>query len=171
MDQQKHPLHVALMEAISNALENMAFEETEMADEHSEIPETPDQLLWISLPVVKPISGAVVLRLSEKCAQRITGDIYADLDIGDITEDSIMDALGEILNTIVGRFLTILLPAEQSFDLGFPKTGKGDPPFSKNKIIASLIVDASGYILTGMVVGEDFRRFLIEDPHKAEVRS
>ena len=171
MNQQKLPLNDALMEATSKTLENMAFEEIELADQCSEISETHQHIIWVSLPIVEPISGEVALRLSEKCARRITEDIYGDIDNGDITENTIVDALGEILNTIVGRFLAALLPAEQSFKLGFPKTGKDDPPILMNNVIASLTLDIGGYILTGMVAGEDFRPFLKNDPHKAEVCS
>ncbi len=45
-------------------------------------------------------------------------------DPDDVDEDLLNDALGEIGNTVVGKFLSNVVPEEQEFSLGFPECSK-----------------------------------------------
>ena len=152
----------AMVNAISKALENMAFEEAELIENGSNIErlkKTCAKTVWASLPVIYPLSGKFVLIIPRECAKIITSDIYGAFTDDHISDEAILDAIGEILNTITGRFLAALIPPDQVFDLGLPCTGTG-MPVTEADIISSVSLNMNGHLLTGWVIGEDFRQYL-----------
>ena len=160
MEPKKDILKTALLEAVSQALENMAFEEVDLVDETSMSRVEVGGNLWAILPIVTPLSGEMILSLSPECARRITENIYGTLEDGQLEKGADLDAVAEILNTIAGRFVHALVPSNQSFDFGLPKTGKGAVPVIPPQVITSVSIDAGGHIVTAIVVGEDFRNLV-----------
>ncbi len=157
MSEHSNPLTPALVDALSKALENMAFEEIELVDD--QLPksfESASDHLWAILPILEPVYGEVGVSLSSDCAQMITESIYGASGDDELAENTIHDALGEILNTVVGRFIHALIPADQRFDFGLPRTGTGEFPIPIERVEASVSIDASGHTLTAIVVGKDF---------------
>jgi len=159
MDQKNDSLKSALLEAVSRVLENMAFEEVELADEISVTNLKADGKLWAILPILEPLSGEVILSLSLECARRITENIYGTIEDGKLEKGAHLDALAEILNSIAGRFVHTLIPSNQGFDLGLPKTGKGAIPVTLSKAVTSVSINISGHVIIAIVIGEDFRSF------------
>ena len=67
------------------------------------------------------------------------------------------DLVGEILNTLTGRFLDELTPSGETFQLGLPTKGKGElPQFDAE--ITSILLSVGKHYLKTIVVGKDFER-------------
>lgn len=113
------PLYQAMITAVSQTLENMAFMEVmEHSDSAYEIP--AEDLVWNSLLVNDPIQGEIRLALPESLLRQLTANIFA-IDDDEITQPQMDDILNELLNTIVGLFMTNLLADDQEYKMGLPE--------------------------------------------------
>ena len=120
------PLYPAMLTAVSQTLENMAFMEVmEHFDRDYEIP--AEDLVWNSLLINDPVQGEVKLAMPKSLLKKLTGNIFA-LDDDEITQSQMDDILNELLNTIVGLFLTNLLADDQEYKMGLPESGEGELP-------------------------------------------
>ena len=118
------PLYQAMLTAVSQTLENMAFMEVmEHFDQSYEIP--AEDLVWNSLLINDPVQGEVKLAMPKSLLKKLTGNIFA-LDDDEITQSQMDDILNELLNTIVGLFLTNLLADDQEYKMGLPESGEGE---------------------------------------------
>lgn len=140
----------------------MLAEESESGDDNSGDPEATDataqngnEMLWTTIPIMKPYRGELVLIFNSGYAHALTEAIYGDLDDPDFSSPTVFDAVGEIINTIAGRFLGNLIPADEEFELGLPNTGEGDPPKSEKEVV-TLKFNLGGDILTAVICGEEF---------------
>jgi CheY-specific phosphatase CheX len=73
-------------------------------------------------PFKSDVSLIIEKEYSEEIVMEMTGG-----DIENITEEIIFDALSELSNTIVGRFLSRVVPENSEFSLGFPECKTWDP--------------------------------------------
>jgi CheY-specific phosphatase CheX len=163
METQTDTLNHALWEAVSKVFENMAFEEVDPVENNSQYQESSPKKLWAVLPILQPVSGEIFTCMSSKCAQQITENIYGlQCQDSEVAQNAVLDALAEILNTIGGRFMSALLPSNQGFELGFPTTGKGEPPISMLKLVASQIININKHIVQTGVLGEDFPKLQLK---------
>lgn len=112
----------AMVAAVSETLESMAFMEVAAAKQGSEAMETP---VWVTLLVQEPTPGEFQLILPRALLEAIGENIYGPATA--ISEQQFQDLLAELLNTMVGRFLGQVLAAE-SFRLGIPQPGEDAPP-------------------------------------------
>jgi CheY-specific phosphatase CheX len=151
-------LKKALLEAVTDALENMVFEEVDLVDDTTISGTETNEQLWAILPIIKPLSGEMVLSMTRECAQSITKNIYGTSEAEKLDDGADLDALAEILNTIAGRFVHALLPSNQGFDLGLPKTGRGTIPVPLSKTVTSISINAGGHFIRATVFGEEFLR-------------
>jgi CheY-specific phosphatase CheX len=120
------PLYQAMLNAISQTLENMAFTEAkEHYDQSVEIP--AHELLWAYLVVLDPLLGEIRLALPKQALKELTGSVFS-LDDEEITQEQMDDILHEVLNTIAGLFMTNLLTDNQAFKIGLPEQGEGNLP-------------------------------------------
>ena len=118
------PLYQAMLTAVSQTLENMAFMEVmEHFNQSYEIP--AEDLVWNSLLINDPVQGEVKLAMPKSLLKKLTGNIFA-LDDDEITQSQMDDILNELLNTIVGLFLTNLLADDQEYKMGLPESGEGE---------------------------------------------
>lgn len=104
-----------LTEAVTNTMEAMTFTAVDPA-------ETPPPAgLVCRIPVQEPFVGELQLALPWELAQEL-----ATAAFGTEPDDPVLvqDALGEILNTIAGQFLCLLVKGEQDFRLGLPENGQ-----------------------------------------------
>jgi len=137
----KHnPLYQAMITAASQTLENMVFMEVmEHFDRSYEIP--TEDLAWNSLLVNDPIQGEIRLAMSKTLMKKLTGNIFG-IDDDEITQPQMDDILNELLNTIVGLFLTNLLEGDQEYKMGLPELGEGElPEIDANTIVWKLMTD------------------------------
>ena len=132
------PLYQSMINAVSQTLENMAFTEVmEHLDRSYEIP--AEELVWNSLLINDPVQGEVRLAMSKTFLKTLTGNIFG-LDDEEITQQQMDDILNELLNTIVGLFLTNLLADDQEYEMGLPELGEEElPEIDANTIVWKLM--------------------------------
>jgi hypothetical protein len=120
------PLYQAMIHAVSQTLENMAFMEvTEHPDKAYQI--ATEELAWTSLLIHDPVQGELRLAMPEPLLRTLTGNIFGQ-DEEVVTPAQQTDILNELLNTIAGLFMTSLLATDQEYKLGLPELGKGELP-------------------------------------------
>ena len=123
---EHNPLYQSMINAVSQTLENMAFMEVmEHFDRSYEIP--AEELVWNSLLINDPVQGEVRLAMSKTLLKTLTGNIFG-IDDEEITQQQMDDILNELLNTIVGLFLTDLLADDQEYEMGLPERGEDELP-------------------------------------------
>lgn len=134
------PLYQSMINAVSQTLENMAFMEVmEHVDRTYEIP--AEELVWNSLLINDPVQGEIRLAMSKDLLGKLAGNIFAIAD-DEITQSQMDDILNELLNTIVGLFLTNLLSDDQEYKMGLPELGEeGLPEVDANTITWKLMTD------------------------------
>ncbi len=108
-----------LTDAVSEAFENMFFADIENCLDLESI-ELDKESLIISVDTLAPFKGNVGLVIDKDYSEEIVMEMTGG-DVEVITTDMISDALSEIGNTIVGRFLSRVVPEDEEFSLGFPE--------------------------------------------------
>lgn len=112
----KEPLADLITQAVAETIESLAFLEVTPSPE----PPVPDEnTLWVDMLVHDPVQGEFRLTVPSQLLALITETLYGQ-PAAEIPEATRLDLLAELLNTIAGRFLSELLPAETSFKLGLP---------------------------------------------------
>ncbi|MDA3903473.1 MAG: chemotaxis protein CheX [Desulfuromusa sp.] len=134
------PLYQAMINAVSQTLENMAFMEVmEHFDRSYKIP--AEDLIWNSLLINDPVQGEIRLAMSKNLLKKLAGNIFAIAD-DEITQPQMDDILNELLNTIVGLFLTNLLLDDQEYKMGLPELNEEAlPEVDENTIVWKLMTD------------------------------
>ncbi len=132
------PLYLAMIAAVSQTFENMAFTEAmEHYDQDFKIP--AGELVWTSILIQDPVQGELRLAMPEAVLKSLTGAILG-LAETEINQLLMNDILFELLNTIAGLFMTKLLKEDQTFKLGLPEPGEGPlPELEENSIVWKLM--------------------------------
>lgn len=135
---EHNPLYQAMKEAISQTLENMVFMEAiEHYDQNYEIP--PEEQAWAYLVVQDPVQGEIRLVLPKKLLEKLTSSVFS-LEEEEVTQAQMDDILHELLNTIVGLFMTKLLADNQTYKIGLPENGEGElPPVDADTLVWKLM--------------------------------
>jgi CheY-specific phosphatase CheX len=157
MIEREDPIKTAVTTAVCATMEGMAFEQMESIEGAPDQLESEDKNLWVSLEIVNPCRGQVIIELPWVYADLVARAMYGEID-GDIPEEVIQDTLAELSNTLAGRFMLELLGPDLDYGLGFPITGKGFCPSIEDRI-QSLHFAGSGHNLRVDVVGNDFKEF------------
>ena len=132
------PLYQAMIHAVSQTLENMAFMEA-MAHTDSTYQIPVEELVWTTLLVHDPVQGELRLAMPRSLLLKLTTGVFA-MDEDEVTEEQMQDILNELLNTIAGLFMTNLLADDQEYRLGLPQLGEGGlPPVDADTIVWKLI--------------------------------
>ena len=128
----------AMINATCQTFENMAFMEVmEHFDSSYEIP--ADELIWNSLLINDPVQGEIRLAMSRNTLKNLTSNIFGIAD-DEITPSQMDDILNELLNTIVGLFLTNLCADDQEYHMGLPELGENEmPEIDANTIVWKLM--------------------------------
>ncbi len=130
-----------LTDAVSEAFENMFFADIENCLD-LEIINIENDSLIISVDTIKPFKGNVGLVIDKNYSEEIVMEMTGG-DVEEISTEMINDALSEIGNTIVGRFLSRVVPEDEEFSLGFPEckkweTGNENSKKSENRRLFAL---------------------------------
>lgn len=135
---ENKPLYQAMLQAVGQTLENMAFTEAlEHYDPNLQIP--PEELTWTSILIHDPVQGEVRLAMGKTLLLNLTAGIFA-LDEDKVSQSQQDDILHELLNTIAGLFMTNLLADDQTFQLGLPEYGEGPlPELEPNAVVWKLM--------------------------------
>lgn len=79
---------------------------------------------WSTIDFDTPIRGSLTLIVPEDLAHEATCNLFGNTGSCELS-DKVIDAIGEMNNTIVGSFLRTLTHAEEPFHLGLPENGIG----------------------------------------------
>ncbi|MFH0925312.1 MAG: chemotaxis protein CheX [bacterium] len=122
MNRMSNGLNEIMFEAVSEALENMAFMEVILSDNIGLQCDNTKKTRWAKLRIKAPVQGEFCLVISEPLILEIVEAIYS-LPSEEFTDKFITDTLGELLNIIAGRFFYKTLPKDRTFTLGLPRVG------------------------------------------------
>lgn len=155
MSDPANQIETALTAAVISTMENLAFEEVDPADPAGEAAELAEETLWVFLEIISPWPGQVMIELSPAYAEVIVRALYGQSE-DKIPHEVVRDALGELSNTLAGRFMAELLGPGRDYDLGFPLLGQGRSPILEVPA-ADLFFMGSGGVLRVAVRGNEFR--------------
>jgi CheY-specific phosphatase CheX len=110
-----------LTDAISETIETMAFMEVNKADSITPYDEHLARLR-VEILVNAPFPGEMRLVLPKTLAILFAQNMFS-LEEQEVTEETVEDVLGEIINIIAGRLMADILPEDQTFQLGLPLIG------------------------------------------------
>ena len=102
----------------------MAFCEPEQIEDEETIEtmkSSKENKCWGFLPILNPVQIKIGICLSKEDANNLVELMYGTLPEG--TDNTlILDAIGELTNTIAGNFMN-KLDNDKDFELGLPETG------------------------------------------------
>ena len=102
---------------VSEIVENTAFTEVLPVEA---APPYDLEARGASLLVHDPVQGEFQLIMENSLLKYLVSIVYGT-NFAELAEQSEGDFLDELLNTIAGRFLSVILPADKSFTLGIPE--------------------------------------------------
>ncbi len=126
MIELKEKFDRSLFSALATTMEEMAFQEVEQELEDTLNPIDSNQMLWSKMDIITPFKCAMAIVVDQSLARDLTETIYGSID--PLTDFQVKDALGELLNTIAGCFLSELLPSDIPFDVSLPVVGEENLP-------------------------------------------
>lgn len=143
--QQQH-----LITAVRETFEHLAFMEPVYLNSRN-LPKTSKTLWFCEMKIVRPVHGLFHLGIERdglvKAASAIWGKPVDALGTSILT-----DTFGELLNTIGGKYMQLILFDGQSFQLGLPTVMKNEEAFSDHRW--GLLFDLEGYNFQISLSGE-----------------
>ncbi|MBI9076749.1 MAG: chemotaxis protein CheX [Desulfatibacillum sp.] len=115
----------AVFKAMSDTFEGMAFVQISRQEDQTPVTDSPD-LIWSRVDVEAPAKGFLVVAYTREMGVHIVESLYGIMD-EPCTKEVLEDSLNEIVNTVIGRCMSLLVPEGQTFELGLPQTGEGWP--------------------------------------------
>ncbi|MHC4870622.1 MAG: chemotaxis protein CheX [Planctomycetota bacterium] len=116
-------LSETILRAVSETFEGMAFSEVEPASLKLDL---DSDLIWSKLAINSPFAGSITLVAPRQLLLSLTEDMFG-IDKDELTDEMINDGLAEILNTLTGRIMAVVVQQEETFELGIPEGGRGIP--------------------------------------------
>lgn len=107
-----------LAEAMSDTFENLMFADVENYKNVSEI-KCNEASVWIEVDTLIPFTGSVVIIMGQAISYSLVEEMLGG-EMENVDDDMVLDALKEVGNTVVGRFLSQIVPENEEFTLGFP---------------------------------------------------
>lgn len=152
MDGSNDKLGQCINAAVSEVLKTIAS----MDITSDETPtEEIHEVRWVSMDVLNPVQGQFRLLMSREMTKKITKTMFGVSD-SSLTDALLEDSLSELLNTVVGRLMTLLLPKDQAYQLGLPGPGKGKyPQLDRSTLVFRFLAENERIRLT--VSGEILR--------------
>ncbi len=157
MNDSQKELTASLTAAISETMENMTFEEIEVLVDTKKGSSVYQESMWATLPVLRPLAGRIALEIPTSYGKCLTEALAGDSE-NEVCCEAIGDVLGEIINTIAGRFISRLLPPTEEFELGLPETGQGELA-GADEAVTSILLSVGGHCIKTSVSGADFWDF------------
>lgn len=116
----------ALIDAVRQSLEGIAFLDVDLLDE--ELDSTPGIIYYFSeITILRPVKLKIIFAVPQDCARKWVETLYVENSV-DINDNVILDVLAESLNTSAGCFMKNILADSQSYELGIPKKWKNNEP-------------------------------------------
>lgn len=136
----------ALTGAVTETIENMAFAEAVLQGRTNTlpVPGKGDRTVW--LRVLSPVKGILFMTLSGELLKTLMENIYGMYGDGDPGETG-RDTMAEILNTMAGRFMSLLTGPDRNFEIGLPEP-EPHPGVSEKLPAPTCVFDVDGGKLT-----------------------
>jgi hypothetical protein len=133
MEQHSIDLCLAIKESVIECIEYMAFMTVDTDCDPQASPPPEAGAVTARIEVLKPKAGELRLCMPRKTALEITKNLFC-LPEHEVTDRIINDLACELLNTISGRVMKRVLPADCLYHLGIPSlAGQAEgalvPPF------------------------------------------
>lgn len=127
MEQHSIDLCLAVKDAVTECIENMAFMsvDTEIDEPVPDI--DGEDAVIAHIRVLEPAAGELRLAMPRKTASELAKALFCITE-RELSERLINDLACELLNTISGRIMKRVLPAECLYHLGLPCMADGDVP-------------------------------------------
>ncbi|MBW1721798.1 MAG: chemotaxis protein CheX [Deltaproteobacteria bacterium] len=113
-------LREVMASAVAETFEEMFFLEV-LQVEFPEAPGPEPEVLKTSLLINDPFPGEMCLEAPRSSVADMARMLF-NTDEEEIPEQTLLDLLAELLNTIAGRVMNRVIPPETSFRLGLPET-------------------------------------------------
>lgn len=107
-----------LCQALIAVVADLAFVELEKESQGQQVA-VPDDYGRMKLSITHPLAGEMLLAIEPGLLQEITGNIYS-CNEEQPTCDHELDTLAELLNTIAGKLMQVIVPPAVSYELGLP---------------------------------------------------
>jgi hypothetical protein len=137
---------LAIKEAVTESIENMVFMAID-TDLDGLSDDLGSDAVMASLRVLEPGSGMLRLAMPRSTAVEISTNLYS-VAAHELSDAVIHDVTCELLNTISGRVMKRLLPAESVFHLGLPEIS--DKPLDPQGPFVRCSFLADGHLLIVM---------------------
>ena len=144
MEQHEINLCLAIKSAVTESIENMVFMVID-TDLNGLSDDIGSDGLVATLRVLEPRPGLLSLAMPRNTAVEISKKLYS-ISEQDLSESLIDDVACELLNTISGRVMIRVLPAECAFQLGLPEIAR--TPLELNKPFVKCNFLADGILLS-----------------------
>ena len=133
MEQHSIDLCLAIKESVVECIEYMAFMTVDTDCDEPVSPPPEAGAVTARIEILKPKAGELRLSMPRTTALEITKNLFC-LAEHEVTDRIISDLACELLNTISGRVMKRVLPADCLYHLGIPSlAGQGlgalDPPY------------------------------------------
>jgi hypothetical protein len=106
--------------AVGESLEGMAFMEFDASELLNKIPAHFHPSCCAQIHLLDPLDAQLILMGKRRFVKETVESIIGD-ELTDNEETLMNDTMGEIVNTIGGRFLALITPAGNEFKMGLPK--------------------------------------------------
>lgn len=119
MEQHNIDICLAIKQAVAECIENMAFMSVDTEFDEPEPEDAGSDAVMAFIRVLKPKAGELRLEMPRKTAAELAKALFCITD-QELSEPLINDLACELLNTISGRVMKRVLPAECIYHLGLP---------------------------------------------------
>ncbi len=119
MEQHNIDLCLAIKDAVTECIENMAFMSVDTEFDEPVPAASGECAVMAHIQVLEPNAGEMCLAMPKETAAELAKALFCITD-QDLSETLINDLTCELLNTISGRVMKRVLPAECSYHLGLP---------------------------------------------------
>ncbi len=123
------PTEDIIHQALTDAFENLVFEEVVLAGViQDHIPDIYLDGWWARIQMISPLPwGHITILVPNNLMNRFTEAILGLMNEPPNEEQNI-DNLGELLNTLCGRLMSLRSSPDRTFRIGLPEVGHGMAP-------------------------------------------
>lgn len=139
-------LFQAVLEAVSETLESMVFEEVTPSENDASSP-LDENSIWASLDIKSPEKGKFAIQMPAELAFELAEQLFMGDESFEMTEAVAVDTLAELVNTVAGKFMSDNIQPDQSLEVGLPQTGRNAPEGEFDNVFRFTISDSDFKIL------------------------
>lgn len=120
--------------ALSETFEGLIFEEVVLESvTAADLSVYHEECWWVKIELFEPLHCEIMLIVRKDLMVQYTEAIFGMLEDEMPSEPQVLDNLGELMNTVCGRIMALVLPPQTKFRLGLPELGSGKLPDLEGK--------------------------------------